>query len=76
MTLLPDDHVFRWDVFGLAVGSLALDVGGVKWGWYLYNQSRGRELRIKIGLDRDDIRDASGSNLVYLGQHLDGELYI
>ena len=73
---LPDYHVLCWDIFGLAVGNLALDVGGVKWGGYLYNETRGRELRIEIGLDGDGIRDTSSSNLVYCGQHLDGELYI
>lgn len=73
---LPDDHIFCWDVFGLAVGNLALDVGSVKWGGYLYNEGGGRELRVKIGLDRDDIRDASSSDLVHLGQYLDGELYV
>jgi len=53
--LLPDNHVFCRDVFGLAVGSLALDVGGVQRGGYLDNKAGGRKLRVEVGLDRDDI---------------------
>lgn len=75
-TLLPDDHVFCRDIFGLAIGNLALDVGGVQWGRYLDNKAGSGELRIEVCLDRDDIRDTCCSDLVHGRQHLDGELYI
>ena len=75
-TLLPNDHVFCRDIFGLAAGNFALNIGGVQWGRYLYNKARGGQFRVEIGLDRDDIRDTGGSNLVHGGQHFDGELHI
>jgi len=75
-TLLPDDHVFGRDIFGLATGNLALDAGGIQWGRNLYNEAGSGELRVEIGLDRDDIRDTGGSNLIHGGQHFDGELHI
>ena len=73
---LPDNNVFCGDILGLAAGNLALDVGGVQRGRYLDDKAGGGELRVKVGLDRDDIRDTSGSNFVYGGQHPDGKFHI
>ena len=54
-SLLPDDHVFSGDIFGLAIWSLTFNAGGVQRGRYLDNKAGGGELRVKDGLDRNDI---------------------
>ena len=65
--LLPDDHVFRRDVFGLAIRGLALNVRGVQRSGYLYDEAGSGELRVKVGLDRDGIGDTGGSDLIHGG---------
>lgn len=75
-TLLPDNHVFRRDILGLTVGSLAIDVGGVQRSRYLDDQAGSGELRVEVGLDGNDIRDCSCPNLIHGGQHFDGEFHV
>ena len=71
---LPDNHIFCGDIFGLAAGDLTLNIGCIQWRWYLNDEARSREFLVEAGLDRDDIRDTGGPNLVYSGQHFDGKL--
>lgn len=75
-TLLPDDHIFRGNILGLAVGSLALDVCGIQRSRYPDDEAGSREFRIKAGLDRDSVGDGSCPNLIHAGQHSDGKFHV